>query len=73
MYYKLLNILMKYNKYGSLPKFKDEHKNVCQFKRKSTHKPVARILIIVALFFLAYLIYAGFISNRNYQNFIHLN
>jgi hypothetical protein len=73
MYYKLLNILMKYNKYGSLPKFKDEHKNVCQFKRKSTHKPVARILIIVALFLLAYLIYIGFISNRNYQNLANLN
>ena len=64
---------MKYNKYGSLPKFKDEHKNEFKFKRKSTHKPVARILIIVALLFLAYLIYAGFISNRNDQNFIHLN
>jgi len=64
---------MKYNKYGSLPKFKDEHKNGCQFKRKSTYKPVARVLIIGALILLAYLIYLGFLSNRNYQNLANLN
>jgi hypothetical protein len=83
MYCKLLSVLMKYNKYGSLPKFKDddkdehkyEYKNKFQFKRKSRHKPLTRILIIIVLLLVAYLIYINFINKKdeNYSQFIKLN
>ena len=70
---------MKYNKYGSLPKFKDdykdEYKNKFKFKRKTTKKPSVRIFIIIVLLLFTYLIYINFINKKddNYSQFITLN
>lgn len=65
---------MKYKKYGTLPKFKNNDELTFQFKKKNNTK-FKNILLIASLSIVGYLIYLG-LSNNNKdttKHFIKIN
>jgi len=56
---------MKYKKYGSLPKFKNNDESTFQFKKKDNNTKFKRLLIVASLSVVGYLIYLSFSNNNN--------